>query len=76
MSVIIPHSESLEHWIEQKRRAIWFKVYREQSTWIPTLVKNDFKFHHAREDFVMMYKWLPKNEQITVPPFAHTMVCH
>ncbi|CAG9806887.1 unnamed protein product [Chironomus riparius] len=67
-------AKSLEHWIEQKRRAIWFKVYREQSTWIPSLVKNDFKFHHAREDFVMMYKWLPENEEITVPPFAHTMV--
>lgn len=22
----------------------------------------------------MMYKWLPKHEQMSVPPFAHTMV--
>jgi hypothetical protein len=74
---IITHlffKESLQHWIEQKRRAIWFKVHLDQASYVPILALNDFKFHHARDEYVMMYKWLPKNEQMAVPPFAHTMV--
>ncbi|CRK94992.1 CLUMA_CG008479, isoform B [Clunio marinus] len=67
-------SKSLNQWTEQKRRAIWFKVNRNQASWLPVLAKNDFYFHHARNEFVMMYKWLPKTEPSAVPPFAHTMV--
>lgn len=66
--------ESLNYWLEEKRRAIWFRVHRSQATWLPVLAKNDFYFHHARDEFVMMYKWLPTNEPSAVPPFAHTMV--
>jgi ADP-ribose pyrophosphatase YjhB (NUDIX family) len=66
--------ESLTHWTEEKRRAIWFRVHRSQASWLPSLAKNDFLFHHARNEFVMMYKWLPKDEPSAVPPFAHTMV--
>lgn len=72
--LIIISIESLDTWIEQKRRAIWFKVHRDQATWVPVLAKQGFSFHHARDDFVMMYRWLPKHEQMGVPPFAHTMV--
>jgi hypothetical protein len=36
------------------------------------LAKNGFKFHHARDEFVMMYRWLPEKEVMAVPPFAHT----
>lgn len=66
--------ESLQFWTEEKRRAIWFRVHRNQASWLPALARNDFKFHHAREEFVMMYKWLPTNEPSAIPPFAHTMV--
>lgn len=66
--------ESLDYWTQEKRRAIWFKVSRTQAGWLPALAKNDFLFHHARNEFVMMYKWLPKHEPSAVPPFSHTMV--
>lgn len=66
--------ESLNHWTTQKRRAIWFRVHRSQAGWLPVLARNDFYFHHAREEFVVMYKWLPTTEPSAVPPFAHTMV--
>lgn len=36
--------------------------------------QNGFKYHHAKEDFVMMYRWLPENETVNIPPFAHTMI--
>ncbi|KAG5670531.1 hypothetical protein PVAND_000789 [Polypedilum vanderplanki] len=67
-------TKSIEHWIEEKKRAIWFKVHRDQSYMVPILVRNDFLYHHARGEFVMMYRWLPKDEVMAVPPFAHTMV--
>lgn len=38
------------------------------------LARNDFYFHHARDEIVMMYKWLPTTEPSAIPPFAHTMV--
>lgn len=65
---------SLGHWIDEKRRAIWFRVHRSRASWLPILVRNDFYFHHARDEIVMMYRWLPKDEPSAVPPFAHTMV--
>jgi 8-oxo-dGTP pyrophosphatase MutT (NUDIX family) len=36
--------------------------------------QKSFTFHHAKNNFVMMYKWLPTNEQVNIPPYAHTMV--
>jgi hypothetical protein len=68
--------ESLDHWTEQKKRAIWFKVHRDQAHWVPILARNDFFYHHARGENVMMYKWLPKDEPMAIPPFSHTMVSH
>lgn len=64
----------MSHWVDNKRRAIWFRVHRNQASWIPLLAQNDFYFHHARNDYVMMYRWLPKDEAMIIPPFAHTMV--
>ncbi|CAO1426972.1 unnamed protein product [Diamesa serratosioi] len=67
-------TKSLEFWIDQKRRAIWFRVHHKDAAWVPVLAKNEFYFHHARDKFVMMYRWLPKDESLIIPPFAHTMV--
>ena len=47
---------------------------------MPILAKNNFFFHHAKDtretdtNFVMMYRWLPKDETLIIPPYAHTMV--
>lgn len=32
-------TESLDFWIEQKRRGIWFRVYTSESEWVPALVR-------------------------------------
>ncbi|XP_072932031.1 uncharacterized protein [Epargyreus clarus] len=31
-----------------------------------------FNFHHSRDNFVMMYKWLPKDSPCNLPPACHT----
>ncbi|XP_058447676.1 uncharacterized protein LOC131428052 isoform X2 [Malaya genurostris] len=65
---------SLSYWITKNKRGIWFKVNLSCSHWVPELVHNQFKFHHAKDDFVMLYRWLPKDEEPNIPPYAHTMV--
>lgn len=65
---------SISVWRNDKKRGIWFKVHLNQSDWVPILVKNGFKYHHAKEDFVMLYFWLPSNESHNIPHYAHTMV--
>lgn len=67
-------TKSIDHWVQQKKRAIWFKIHHAQADWVPILAKNNFFYHHARGEFVMMYRWLPKDEPMAIPPFAHTMV--
>ncbi|XP_044760555.1 nudix hydrolase 8 isoform X2 [Coccinella septempunctata] len=66
--------ESLDYWRENNKRTIWFKVYLEQSDWVPHLAKKGFKYHHAKEDYVMMYLWLPIDESNNIPAYAHTLV--
>ncbi|XP_046424392.1 nucleoside diphosphate-linked moiety X motif 6 [Neodiprion fabricii] len=65
---------SLDQWIRENRRAIWFRVGLEQSDWIPDLTKNGFKFHHARDDWVTLYRWLPTDQTCNIPPYAHTLL--
>ncbi|CAH2236817.1 jg8570 [Pararge aegeria aegeria] len=64
--------ESLEKWSSEGRRCIWFKVHIEDSNYVPLLAKKGFNFHHARDDFVMMYKWLPSELKPNLPPPCHT----
>ncbi|XP_307652.5 uncharacterized protein LOC1269070 [Anopheles gambiae] len=65
---------SLDHWIQSKTRGIWFKVHLSAASWIPELVNNGFQFHHAKNSFVMLYRWLPTDESANIPPYSHTMV--
>ncbi|XP_061937179.1 uncharacterized protein LOC114577635 isoform X2 [Apis cerana] len=62
---------SLQEWIQNKKRTIWFRVYLSHSEWIPILVKEGFKFHHAKQEYVMLYRWLV-NEECNIPHYAHT----
>ncbi|KAG5870511.1 hypothetical protein JTB14_004003 [Gonioctena quinquepunctata] len=66
--------ETLEIWEQNGKRGIWFKVHHAQADWVPVLAKQGFKFHHAKDEYVMMYLWLPKNEICNIPQYAHTMM--
>lgn len=65
---------SILEWTKANKRGIWFKVHIKDAAWIPILVQNGFTYHHAKQDYVMLLNWLPKDESCNVPPFAHTMV--
>ncbi|XP_051172198.1 uncharacterized protein LOC127288644 [Leptopilina boulardi] len=63
---------SLSKWLEEKRRTIWFRVNLAQAEWVPILTLEGFKFHHAKEDYVTLYRWLPKDQESNIPPYSHT----
>ncbi|XP_003702578.2 uncharacterized protein LOC100875788 isoform X1 [Megachile rotundata] len=63
---------SLQQWIKEKRRTIWFRVHLPHTEWVPILVKEGFKFHHAKPEYVMLYRWLVEDEECNVPHYAHT----
>ncbi|XP_045771623.1 nudix hydrolase 8-like [Maniola jurtina] len=63
---------SLGKWDEEQKRCIWFKVHIKDAIWVPVLANEGFNFHHSRDNFVMMYKWLPKNREANLPPACHT----
>ncbi|XP_034830352.1 uncharacterized protein [Maniola hyperantus] len=65
-------AESLKKWSSEGRRCIWFKIHLEDSEFVPLLAQKGFNFHHARDDFVMMYKWLPLEVEPNLPPPCHT----
>ncbi|XP_053608086.1 uncharacterized protein LOC128673934 [Plodia interpunctella] len=65
-------SESLKTWSEQKKRCIWFKINIKDAAWVPVLANEGFDFHHSRDSFVMMYKWLPTDTRPNLPPACHT----
>ncbi|XP_076379266.1 uncharacterized protein LOC143259741 [Megalopta genalis] len=65
---------SLQGWIKDKKRTIWFRVYLPHSEWVPILVKERFKFHHARDEYVTLYRWLVTDEECNVPHYAHTIL--
>ncbi|KAL0892999.1 hypothetical protein ABMA27_014664 [Loxostege sticticalis] len=65
-------SDSLAKWAEEKKRCIWFKVDIKDAAWVPILADEGFNFHHARDNFVMMFKWLPTHRAPNLPPACHT----
>ncbi|XP_059045353.1 uncharacterized protein LOC131841121 [Achroia grisella] len=64
--------ESLTKWNAEKKRCIWFRINIKDSYQVPILANKGFTFHHARDDFVMMYKWLSAEFVPNLPPPAHT----
>lgn len=65
-------SDSLKKWTNEKKRCIWFKVHIKDASWVPLLANEGFNFHHSRDSFVMMYKWLPTETSSNLPPACHT----
>ncbi|XP_011641826.1 nudix hydrolase 7 [Pogonomyrmex barbatus] len=66
--------DSLKQWTKDNKRTIWFRVHIPHTEWVPILTGHGFVFHHAREEYVMLYRWLPTNEDCNVPKYAHTIL--
>jgi len=67
-------TKSLDKWVGEGVRAVWFYVTHDQADWVPVLVKHGFSFHHANSERVALLKWLDSTEVCNIPSFAHTLV--
>ena len=65
---------SLKHWKATNVRGVWFRVELEHSSIVPILAKKKFVFHHAQPTYVMMTRWLPKDEPNQLPGYATNYV--
>jgi predicted TIM-barrel fold metal-dependent hydrolase len=58
---------SLQKWQAEKRRGIWFRMEICDNWWFPVLLAAGFKVHHAREEYVMLKKWMVDGVADTLP---------
>lgn len=66
--------ESLDWWQQQQCRLVWFRINLRSAALVPVLAQNGFDFHHARDGFCMMVRWIYTAETPNIPPYAHHMV--
>ncbi|KYQ91682.1 hypothetical protein DLAC_07459 [Tieghemostelium lacteum] len=52
-------NNSLNFWIENKRRGIWIKVPESKAHLISVATRAGFTFHHCQADYIMLTKWIP-----------------
>lgn len=64
---------SLSHWKSQSKKGIWLKLPLKNADLVPIAVKEDFLYHHAEKDYVMLVFWLPETAS-TLPANASHQV--
>ncbi|KAJ3448341.1 hypothetical protein M0812_00820 [Anaeramoeba flamelloides] len=70
-----PKFEDLMSNLDKGTRGVWCKVSIKSSQLIPVLVEEfSFTFHHTKPDYIMLTKWLPKNEMNVLPQYPITNV--
>ncbi|XP_065216980.1 uncharacterized protein LOC135843147 [Planococcus citri] len=68
---------SLDKWVCDGIRTVWFYISLQHSMFIPILTQNGFVFHRVNDasgQTLVLSRWLPKDKPSTIPPYAHTMV--
>jgi len=58
------------HFNENNARGLWLQLDLDRSALIPTAIKHGFTIHHAKSEYVLLSKWLPKDEPNKLPHFA------
>lgn len=65
---------SLNEWLKNGIRGVWFHVPQSKASYIPILVNHGFQFHHAKASYLMLTKWLPSSEPNLLPQYPHTHI--
>ncbi|KAJ9169924.1 hypothetical protein P3X46_018066 [Hevea brasiliensis] len=50
---------SISQWKQQGKRAVWIKLPIEFSNLVNPVVQEEFRYHHAEPDYLMLVRWLP-----------------
>jgi hypothetical protein len=63
--------DSVKKWESEGIRGVWLKLSENNAHLIDIALKEvAFKFHHAKEGYVMMTKWMDKQMINKMPSFA------
>ena len=72
--MFICSTEYLKVWKSARKSGVWVRVPLAHSWAIACLYDCGFTCHHAKNDYIMMNIWLPKNEENKMPSYAfHTV---
>ncbi|XP_071496881.1 uncharacterized protein [Diadema antillarum] len=63
-------SDSLDEWKTKEIRGVWIKIPLEHAELVGVIAKHGFVYHHAQPSYVMMTRWLPKDEPNMLPGYA------
>ncbi|XP_057537599.1 nudix hydrolase 2 [Amaranthus tricolor] len=61
---------SLSYWTQLGKRGVWIKLAIKHANLIEAALKEGFRYHHAEPEYVMLTKWLPKDEPNSLPANA------
>ena len=67
-------ARSLDAWRAEGVRGVWLKLRTARAAYVPVATTAGFEFHHAEREYVMLTKWLPKDEPSTIPANASHQV--
>jgi len=66
--------ESLRRWQSGGKRGVWLKLPLRAAAYVGPGVANGFSFHHAKDDYVLLTRWLPADSPNTLPKYSFTQI--
>ncbi|KAK3415312.1 hypothetical protein EUGRSUZ_H00856 [Eucalyptus grandis] len=60
---------SISSWKQQGKKGVWIKLPIKCSHLVDVIVKENFRYHHAEADYLMLVRWLPETQD-TIPANA------
>lgn len=65
--------ECLEAWQAAGKKGLWLKVPLGAAGCVPIAVDQGFQFHHAKNDYVLLTRWLPSTPS-PLPKYGFTQI--
>eukprot|EP00930_Biecheleria_cincta_P085272 TRINITY_DN74671_c0_g1_i1.p1 TRINITY_DN74671_c0_g1~~TRINITY_DN74671_c0_g1_i1.p1 ORF type:complete len:460 (+),score=64.09 TRINITY_DN74671_c0_g1_i1:66-1445(+) len=65
--------QGLESWIAKGKKGIWLKVPLQAASCVGSAVTQGFQFHHAKQDYVLLTRWLPDTPS-SLPKYSFTQI--
>lgn len=65
--------QGLETWVAKGKQGIWLKVPLQAASCVGSAVTQGFQFHHAKQDYVLLTRWLPDTPS-SLPKYSFTQI--
>jgi nicotinamide mononucleotide (NMN) deamidase PncC/8-oxo-dGTP pyrophosphatase MutT (NUDIX family) len=64
----------IESWVAAGKRGLWLKVPMACTHLLGAARDEGFRFHHAKAEYAMMTRWLPRDLPSPLPAYAFTQI--